>query len=321
MTATMRAAVIAAPRRSRVEDVPRPDPGPGEVRVRLEGCGVCASNLGPWLGQPWARYPLEPGAPGHEGWGVVDAVGPGAGRVREGDRVAFLSAHAYAEYDTAGADQVLALPPELDGRPFPGEALGCAMNVFRRSRVEPGQTVAVVGVGFLGALLTRLAARRGARVVAVSRRPFALELARRYGAGEALALDGEPSPAERVRALTGGRGCEVVIEAAGRQPTLDVAGELVGERGVLVIAGYHQDGPRQVDLQQWNWKGLDVVNAHERDPAEYLRGIREAVEAVREGWLDPLPLYTHCYGLNDLGRALDDAESRAEGFVKGILVP
>jgi threonine dehydrogenase-like Zn-dependent dehydrogenase len=134
-------------------------------------------------------------------------------------------------------------------------------------------------------------------------------------------LDALPSPQERVRELTGGRGCERVIEAVGRQSTLDLAGDLAGERGVLVIAGYHQDGPRQVNLQQWNWKGLDVVNAHERDPRAYVRGMRAALAAVVEGWLDPRPLYTHAYGLDGLGQALDDAEGRPSGFVKGLLVP
>jgi threonine dehydrogenase-like Zn-dependent dehydrogenase len=124
-----------------------------------------------------------------------------------------------------------------------------------------------------------------------------------------------------VRWLTKGRGCERVIEAVGRQDTLDLASALVAERGVLVVAGYHQDGPRQVDMQQWNWKGIDVVNAHERDPRAYVRGMREALEAVSSGVLDPLPLLTHRYPLDGLGRALDDAARRPAGFVKGILVP
>src|SRR5919106_1310171 len=117
-----------------------------------------------------------PGPLGHEGWGVVDAVGPGVEGLGAGERVAALSYKAYAEYDLADADAVVPLPASLAGQPFPGEPLGCAMNILRRSGVEPGQTVAIVGVGFLGALLTRLAAGAGARVIAVSRRPFALEV-------------------------------------------------------------------------------------------------------------------------------------------------
>ena len=72
---------------------------------------------------------------------------------------------------------------------------------------------------------------------------------------------------ERVRELTGGTFCDRVIEAVGKQWPLDLAAELTREGGRLVIAGYHQDGPRQVNMQLWNWRGFDVVNAHERDPA------------------------------------------------------
>jgi threonine dehydrogenase-like Zn-dependent dehydrogenase len=72
----MHAAVLEGPGRIRVNEVARPEPGPGQVRVRLEGCGVCASNLMPWSGPEWMNFPTEPGAMGHEGWGVIDAVGP-----------------------------------------------------------------------------------------------------------------------------------------------------------------------------------------------------------------------------------------------------
>ncbi len=317
----MRAAVIEGPRRTRVEEVALPEVAAGEVRVRLEGCGVCASNLGPWEGQPWTRYPLEPGAPGHEGWGRVDAVGAGVRGVREGDRVALLSSRAYAEYDIAAAEAVVALPRALDGQPFPGEALGCAMNVFRRCRVAAGQTVAIVGIGFLGAVLTRLVSRAGARVIALSRRPYALELGRRYGALETIPTTDRRAALERVQELTAGRGCERVIEAVGKQEALDLATQLTAERGMLVIAGYHQDGPRQVDMQTWNWRGLDVVNAHERDPLAYVRGIHAALDMVRDGWLDPRPLYTHSFALGELDRALDATAARPDGFVKGLLVP
>ena len=70
----MRAAILAGPGQVRMDEVARPEPGPGQVRVRLEGCGVCASNLTPWAGPEWMRFPTEPGALGHEGWGVVDAA-------------------------------------------------------------------------------------------------------------------------------------------------------------------------------------------------------------------------------------------------------
>ncbi|HET7322433.1 MAG TPA: zinc-binding dehydrogenase, partial [Longimicrobiaceae bacterium] len=314
----MQAAVLAEPGVIRMEEVEVTEPGPGQMRVRLEGCGVCSSNLSPWGGQPWFDYPFEPGAPGHEGWGRVEKLGAGVDGFDVGDRVGFLSGHSYAEYDLADASQAVKLPPELDGRPFPAEPLGCAMNIFRRSRIEPGQTVAVVGVGFLGALLTRLAKSAGARVLAISRRPTSLETARRMGADETIPMEDHYQIIERVKELTGGAFCDRVIEAVGKQWPLDLAAELTRERGTLVVAGYHQDGPRQVNMQLWNWRGLDVVNAHERDPAIYLRGMQEAVEAVKSGALDPDSLYT-TYPLERLGDALNDTRDRPEGFIKAVL--
>jgi threonine dehydrogenase-like Zn-dependent dehydrogenase len=317
----MRAAVLAGPGEIRIEQVPLPQPGPGQVRVRLEGCGVCASNLTPWEGPEWMRYPGEPGGLGHEGWGVIDSVGSGVEGLRPGDRVAALSYKSYAEYDVADACAVVKLPDSLAGRPFPGEPLGCAMNIFRRSDVQAGQTVAIVGIGFLGAILTRLATDAGARVIAISRRPFSLEIARRFGAAETIAMDDHNAIIERVKDLTGGRFCERAIEAVGKQWPLDLAAELTGERGKLIVAGYHQDGPRQVNMWLWNWRGIDVINAHERDPMAYAQGIRDAVDAVASGRLDPTPLYTHSYPLERLDAALNDTRDRPDGFLKALVTP
>jgi threonine dehydrogenase-like Zn-dependent dehydrogenase len=264
------------------------------------------------------QFPTEPGSLGHEGWGVVDAVGADVGGFIVGDRVAALSFRSYADYDVADADKLVKLPGNLHG-PFPGEPLGCAFNIFRRSDVRPGQNVAIVGIGFLGAVLTRLATDAGARVIAISRREFSLDVAQRFGAAEVVPMDDHWAIIDRVKALTGGAMCDRVIEAVGKQWPLDLAGELVREGGRLVVAGYHQDGPRQVNMQMWNWKGIDVVNAHERDPAVQMQGLREAVEAVASGRLDPRSLYTHEYPLERLGDALDATRDRPDGFLKALI--
>ena len=167
----MQTAIFEGPRTIRIAEKPLPQHGPREVLVRLEGCGLCASNLPVWEGRPWFTYPLEPGAPGHEAWGVIEAVGKEVTNFFVGNRVTFLSFHAYAQYDVADAATLVPLPPALSGKPSPGEPLACAMNILGRSDIARGQTVAVIGIGFLGALLTSLAVHAGARVVAVSRRP------------------------------------------------------------------------------------------------------------------------------------------------------
>lgn len=250
---------------------------------------------------------------------MVDAVGQGVRTAREGDRVAFLSYRSFAEYDIAPESAMVVLPPELRHKPFPGEALGCAFNVMRRCDIQPGQKIAVVGVGFLGAILTALATNAGAQVIAVSRRPFALEIAKLYGAVEVIPLEGAEKVAERVLKLTSGTGCPRVIEAVGLQETLDLATAITCERGRLVIAGYHQDGMRQVNLQLWNWRGLDVINAHERENRVYIEGIRAAAHAVAQGKLDPTPLYTHVYPLEEAEAAFEAMRQRPEHFMKALV--
>ena len=315
----MKAAVLTGPGRLEIKDVARPEPGAGQVRLRLEGCGVCASNLTPWAGPEWMQFPTEPGALGHEAWGVVDALGEGVEELAIGDRVAALTYKSYAEYDIADVTSVAKLPEALAGQPFPGEPLGCAMNIFRRSGIEAGQNVAIIGIGFLGAILTKLAKDAGARVIAISRRPFSLDVARKMGADVVIPMEDHHAIIERVKEVTGGRFCDRVIEAVGKQWPLDLAGELTRERGKLIVAGYHQDGPRQVNMWLWNWRGLDVINAHERDPKIYMQGLREAIDAIASGRIDPSSLYTHTYPLDRLDEALDATRDRPDGFLKALV--
>jgi threonine dehydrogenase-like Zn-dependent dehydrogenase len=236
-----------------------------------------------------------------------------------GDRIAALSYHGYAEFDVAQSDRVIRLPSELSGVAFPGEALGCAYNVFRRAQISAQDTVAVVGIGFIGAAVAQLAAGAGARVIGISRSESSRRTARAVGCEEALELG--DAAIERVQGLTDDRLCDVVVEAAGVQATLDLAAALTRLRGRLVIAGYHQDGPRQVDMQMWNWRGLDVINAHERDPQIYREGMRLAADAVREQRLRLETLVTHSFPLEQLSEAMAAVAGGDRAIVKAVVCP
>jgi threonine dehydrogenase-like Zn-dependent dehydrogenase len=316
----MRAAAVVAPRKVELVEVEVPEPAAGQVRVKVEGCGVCASNIPPFEGREWFTYPMAAGQLGHEAWGRVDAVGDGVTRWRVGQRVAFLSEKAYAEFDVADQGKVVGLPEEMEGRPFPAEPLGCTVNVFRRSGIAAGMTVAIVGVGFVGALITKMASDAGARAIAIGRRAFALDVAKRFGAAFAVPMEDHRKIIEEVKGITRGRMCEVVVEAVGKQWPLDLAGELTRERGRLVVAGYHQDGVRQMNMQAWNWKGIDVINAHEREAGVYVAGMEEAVRLVASGRIDPTRLYSHRFELEQLGEALEMTRERPDGFMKALVV-
>lgn len=317
----MRAVVMTGAGKLMMTDAPVPEPGPGEVLVRLEGCGVCASNLTPWSGPQWMEFPTEPGALGHEGWGIIESLGDGVTGLEPGERVGMLSAKAFSECDIAKASEVVKLPAGCQGMDMPLEPFGCAFNIFRRSDIRKGHSVAVIGIGFLGAILVKLASEAGARVIGISRRDESLALARRMGAAETIPMHDHRTILDRVGEMTGERFCDRVIEAVGMQWPLDLAGELTREGGRLIIAGYHQDGPRQVNMQLWNWRGFDVVNAHERDAAVAVLGMREAVTAIETGLIDPGMLITHRFPLERLGQALDATRDRPDNFIKAVVRP
>jgi threonine dehydrogenase-like Zn-dependent dehydrogenase len=110
-----------------------------------------------------------------------------------------------------------------------------------------------------------------------------------------------------------------VIEAGGTQETLDLGSALTGTRGRLVIAGYHQDGLRSVNMQEWNWRGIDVINAHEREEAVSVEGIRLAAEAVASARIRVDELVTHFFPLDQIQKGFQTLEQRPEGFVKAVV--
>jgi threonine dehydrogenase-like Zn-dependent dehydrogenase len=308
----MKAVHLLGEGRSEVRAAEMPEPGSEEVLLSIEGCGICASSLPAWEGRQWFDYPLEAGAPGHEPWGRVVRCGTAVAGLEPGMPVTGLSYRAYAEFDVARADELVPLPASLESKPFPGEALACAMNVCRRARIGRDTRVAVVGAGFIGGIVIQVAVAAGARVTAFSRRQWSLDQARNQGAAESRSL------ADGLGGSDAGA-YECVVECTGSQGGLDSASALVGTGGRLVIAGYHQDGDRRVDMQSWNWKGLDVINAHERDPARYLEGTRAALEAIRRREIDVWPLLTHSVCLDQIDRGFELLRSRPEGFTKAIL--
>lgn len=315
-----RAAVIEAPKKVEVKTNLIPEPGEEEVRIKIEGCGLCASNIPVWEGRDWFSYPFSPGQPGHEAWGIIDAVGEKVTNFTKGERVTGLSYHAYATHDIARPENLVVLPDFLDNKPFPGEPLGCAMNIFSRSDILKGQTVAIVGSGFLGLVLIQLACSKGATVIALSRRDFSLEMAKTAGAHYCVGLDDHSRVIEEVKKLTRGKFCERVIEATGKEWPLNLAIELTAERGKLIVAGFHQDGMRSVNMQTLNWRGIDLISAHERDPKQYIQGIKAAIDAVQKNEMNPFPFFTHGFSLEEMETAFEHLSNRPSGFVKGLML-
>jgi threonine dehydrogenase-like Zn-dependent dehydrogenase len=309
----VRALTLRGPREASIADVADLSPAAGEVLLRIGACGVCGSDLNAWRGVGGIEYPLPAGAPGHEIWGHVVALGRGVENLLIGQTVTGLAWNGFAELGVARADHLVVVPADLGDSSVLGEPLACAMNVVRRAALRPGDRLAVVGFGYLAALIVQLLPDELGGWVALSRREDSRALAIRLGAEAAYDFASVPPDLWDT--------FDVSIEAAGVQQTLDYATWLTGYGGRLVIAGYHADGPRTVNMQSWNWKGIDVINAHERRPEVYLRALREAFDTLASRRVDLASLHTHAWSLDEASEAFCVAETRPPGFIKGLISP
>jgi threonine dehydrogenase-like Zn-dependent dehydrogenase len=316
----MRYSQLVAPRTSEVVEVPTPVPGAGEVLVQVQASGVCASELHPWAdGRP--EYPHRFG---HEPMGTVVAVGPEVTRFSEGDRVTGLFNKAHADLCVAKEDVLLPLPDGVGEENALGEPLACLVNAQRRTPVELADRVALIGLGYMGlGMLQLLKLRWPSQIVAIDVREEAREAAVALGADESY----DPSRVPDEYKITNfgdwqsDRGFDVVVEGSGTQPGLTLAGEMVRAHGVLSILGYHQGGPRQVEIGMWNWKAIDVVNAHVRRRADLLESMRIGLELTAHGLIDLGALVTHRYSLDEVDRAYTDLQQKPPGFIKAVVHP
>jgi threonine dehydrogenase-like Zn-dependent dehydrogenase len=305
-----RIARLTAPRTSEISRQAIRTPGAGQVSVEVLACGVCASESHAWEG-PLAEYPV---ALGHEPVGIVEALGRGVTRVTVGDRVTGRAGPAFADHLIADEHDLVAVPPGLSLADSIGEPLGCVVEALRRTRVGSGDAVAVVGTGYMGLLMCDLLRIGDAgRVVAIDPREDARAAALELGADEAV----EPGDS-RIDDLGGS--IDVAIEATGTQAGLDIATDLVREHGVLSILGFHQGNRRSVALETWNWKAIDVVNAHVRRRDLLDDAIRRGLELARSGRIRPGRLVTHRFHLEELDRAFEALASKPRGFIKAIVV-
>lgn len=290
----------------RLEELPRPEPGPGEVLLRVDAAGVCGTDLHFLSGL--LDLGVRPLTLGHEVAGTVEAVGAGVDDRSPGDRVVlyyyagcgrcpacrrgeenlcpdpraehgFLTDGGFAEYLTAPARNAVPLPEGLDAAD--AAPIGCsvttAVHACGLAAVGMGDVAVVYGIGAVGYGLVQVARLRGAEVVGVGRTPAKLALARDLGARH-LVDARETDPAEAVLELTGGRGADVVFELVATRETMDRSTRMLARRGRLVFIGYSEEELRVHPLQ------LVIREAAvSGSVGNTLQELHEAVELVADG--------------------------------------
>ncbi|MBA3236400.1 MAG: zinc-binding dehydrogenase [Chloroflexi bacterium] len=344
MSAAMRVAelpAIGSP--LRLAERPVPEPGPGEVRVRVEACGVCGSDVFLQKGGFGAGVPL-PIIPGHEAAGVVDALGDGVTTVVVGDQVAlyYITTPADDPWAAGGrpniSPYVKRMGVDLDGafaefviRPEAAlikpraavppavlavltDAVATPLHGLKRvAHLAAGETLVVLGIGGLGSNAVQLGKAFGARVIAVTRSEAKLRLARELGADDTVAAD-DGDPVMAVKALTGGHGPDVVIQCVGSAAVDEQAIAMGGPGGRVVLIGSSLDHfrARAVDIF---WRELSVLGSRGFVPDD----IRDAIDLYLDGTLSVDHLVDTVRPLEEADAALEDLKA-GRGF-RTVLTP
>ena len=321
----MRAVVCDAPSDDlsgvSVREVPVPVPGPGEALVRVAAASIGFQDILMCQGR-YQHRPDPPFAPGMALAGEVVAPGPGAGGVAAGDEVVgSVRAGAFAQYAVVDAAALSPRPAGLDmarAAAFPSAYLTARVALARCARLAAGETVLVHGAaGGVGLAAVDLARLLGARVIATATGPARVAALRDYGVGDAI--DAAGGFAERVKALTGGRGADVVFDPVGGD-AFDESTRCVAFGGRILVVGFTSGRFAALRTNIALVKGFSVVGVrageHGRRFPEQGREDRRAVRDLAEaGRLDP-----RVHAELPLGRVLDAFAMLAERKAVGKVV-
>ena len=341
----MKAAVFhAAHRPLEVSEIPTPEPGPGQVLVKVAACGLCHTDLH-FIDHDTPTFKTPPLVLGHEISGTIAGLGAGVAGWKAGDRVllpAVLTCGAcdacregrenicehnqmfgnhvdggFAEFVVAPAKDVYRLPKEipLDAGSIIADAITTPFHaVVRRGRVVPGDWVLVLGCGGVGVNVVQLAAAIGARVIAVDTAADKLAWAGRMGAEVVIDAAKCERLDKEVRRHTGGGGADVAFEAIGNPKTQEQAFNCLKTGGRLVLVGF---SPHAMSLNSGRvmFREIEVTGSLGCRPVDYPR----VIELARQGKIRVAELVTHRFTLDRINDGLDAL--RAGLPIRAIVVP
>ena len=322
--ATMRAARLHGIRDLRVEELPVPEPGPEDLLVRVEACGICPTDARKYeIGLNDGGYPLNPG---HEWVGTVVATGTGVDGDWQDRRVYGDTYAGYAEYALIGAAPdgwsggALALGDiPLERAVFVEPLADCLHAVHDQGGVRTGDAVVVLGAGAMGLQLVAAAAGAGAKVLAVEPRADRRELAAAFGADHAVHADGW---SDAVAEWTDGAGPAVVIVSVAAAPLAAEAVDVCAPGGrVVLFAGFGDAGRAELDLNRLHYLEIAVVGSEwiGVPPRQRLERYEDARELLREGRVPVERLVSDATGLEGVDEALRAV--REQRSLKTILYP
>lgn len=297
----------------KISDLPLPTCGPNELLIKSVGCGICEGDVFQYKNRASLKERL---LLGHEGSGTVHAVGANIKHIEVGDRVTSIGGK-YTEYFTETEDHLIPLPPSIDPLWALGEPIACFVHASGRFGTRPGNRVAIIGCGYMGIGCIEMAKIQGAgEIVAIEPLAWRRDQALKCGAHSTYDPTGKSS--QDILADLGE--FDIVIEATGVAPVIDVCTALVKQHGTIVLVGYHQseNGLRTIDMQTWNFKAISVINGHVRRENEKLEAMKYGMQLQSTGQLqfDGMVEY---FSLSNITDAFEALVAKKEGLYKAVL--
>jgi NADPH2:quinone reductase len=273
----------------RLRDVETPEPGPGEVHVRIRAAGLNFVDIYQRRGE----YPAPlPHIPGSEGAGVVEAVGKDVDWFKPGDRVAY-SGHlgSYAEANVVPAGSLIPLPESISfeqGAAFPLQGMTAQYLIHEYRAIKPGDVVLIhAAAGGMGLLLTQWAAHLGARVIGTVSTEEKARIAHEAGASVVILYTAQDFVDETKR-ITDGHGADLIIDGVGKA-TFAGNLEAVAAHGHVVIYGNAGGPPEPIQPLSLMSRSITIAGGmlphFLRDRDELLTRASSVLQGIREGWL------------------------------------
>ncbi|MFC1735732.1 zinc-binding dehydrogenase [Candidatus Hydrogenedentota bacterium] len=289
--------------------------------VRIVGNGVCGTDVSYFAGHvPGLKYPRFFG---HESVGIVEEVGKNVEGFASGDLVTG-GWGAYSSHVVVSKLQYTMQIPDhgsLSPEYIMGDPLQCIATIIRAAKPEFGDSVAVVGCGFMGLMcISALAGRLVQSLFAIDLIEERLGRAAESGAVKTLNPVTD-DVRDAILEATEGKGVDICIEASGNASAVDLAARILKKgRGRLVLGGFHPK-PASYDFLPWAIKGLEVINAHPNFSCDLMEDMRRGVIAQLEGVFPTEKLVTHRFTIEQTQDVFEAASERSTDYIKGVMVP
>lgn len=291
---------VTAPGVVELREVPIPTAGPSQLLVRVQACGFDYPVDGPFFQTDCPGpfpLPAEGQEWGHEGTGVIEALGPEVTGFEVGQRVGYFGP-GFAEYGLVDVTRAVPLPSDLEPALALAEPLAVCANTIDHTNPQPGEIITVVGAGFMGLLITQMLRDAGlARLIVLEPRAERRALAAELGATDCFDASG-PDVAGEVLATCGE--VDKCIEASGVAAGLALADALIKPTGTLIIHSYYFKGAT-ADLPLWHTKEVTAINSHPSSDARMLPPMQRGLQMLADGKLDLDCLVTHRLLPEELG--------------------